>query len=168
MKKFVEMATNAAILVAALLLCWKIIDARRPPAGNSISDGSELVGVRLPSPPSYTWKQNPETLVLAIKSGCRFCENSFPFYRRLIDDAKNHGSRVHLLAVMPDPPESGHILLGKNELHLDALFAQNLETVKVNATPTLLLLNAEGRIEKAWIGQLDKKQEDAVLGAVEH
>lgn len=84
MKRIIEVAGNIAILVVALLLCWKLVEATRGHASGTSASASDetLIGATLPLRSSYKWSDSPETLVFAIRAGCHFCEDSVPFYRR--------------------------------------------------------------------------------------
>jgi hypothetical protein len=39
--------------------------------------------------------------------------------------------------------------------------------LKVSGTPTLLLLDSKGRVERAWIGQLNPQGEKELIATVE-
>ena len=51
---------------------------------------------RLATIPNLEWKQHRHTLVLALNTGCHFCEESVPFYRSL-------GERLVYLIAMRSP-----------------------------------------------------------------
>jgi hypothetical protein len=48
---------------------------------------------------------------------------------------------------------------------LQAVFA-SLDTIEVNSTPTLLLVDAQGKVEKAWVGKLDDADQKQVQSAL--
>jgi hypothetical protein len=45
------------------------------------------------------------------------------------------------------------------------IFGQNLDALKVLGTPTVILLDSDGRIEREWIGQLAHGEEEEVMNA---
>ncbi len=164
-KKLAEVLANLSIVVAAILLCWTLLKSH---LGSSKTEsnqqaGASLIGTTLPSLPAHKWSQHPATLILAIRGGCHFCEASYPFYRKLNAIESDHDSRAHLLAVMPDDPQSGGQLLKTNDLPVDAVYGEPLTSLNVTGTPTLMLLNSNGVVEKAWGGQLDQEGERSVL-----
>jgi hypothetical protein len=87
-------ADYAQDLQSSLYLRWGHEEAR-------------LEGHTLPPLPGYRWGDHQKTLVLAIRKGCHFCEDSLPFYKRLSDLEKSNTLHAHVLAVMPDARESG-------------------------------------------------------------
>ena len=166
-KKTVELIANIAIVVVAGLLCWTVASNRHPQKDLAIAAAeASLVGKSLNPPPGYNWQGNNETLVLAIKSTCHFCEESMPFYRQLSAMQSNNTLKAHLLAVMPDQREAGSRFLQSSALPVDAIFGQQLDSIHVNGTPTLLLMDSHGQVIHAWIGELPPEDQNSVIAAV--
>jgi len=170
LKQAIELVSNVAIVLVCALLVWLFISHRdvflhkSPPKQD---DGQSLVGTVLPPLPGHQWDPNSRTLVLAIRQGCHFCELSFPFYRHLSELNQAHPGKVRLLGVMPDAREPGELWLKQSKLELDSVFDQTLDSIHVTGTPTLLLLDSHGRVERAWIGQLTDSREREVLTALQ-
>jgi hypothetical protein len=138
---------------------------KRQTRGNEEEDG--LVGQILAPLPGYSWSSYRKTLVIAIRRGCPYCDASMPFYRRLGEQEKISVLRAHLLVVMPNDAASGSSFLSKDNLEVQGIFSQDLDALDVSGTPTLLLLDSSGRIERAWIGQLPPRGEKEVMSAAE-
>jgi hypothetical protein len=68
---------------------------------------------------------------------------------------------------MPDDKESGAKALQSGGVAVDGVFSQPLDSLKVTGTPTLLLLDSNGRVARAWVGQLTPQGEKEVIAAVE-
>jgi hypothetical protein len=167
MRKGIEVVTNVAILVVCGLLCWLLLRPHVMPDGkNEAANEASLRGMVMPSFPGYRWGDHPKTLVLAIREGCTFCEQSLPFYKRLSELETQGVSHAHLLAVMPDTKEAGEGALRSKGVSLDGVFGQSLSTMKVSGTPTLLLVDRDGRVTQSWIGLLNTEREHAVISAV--
>jgi hypothetical protein len=113
----------------------------------------------------YNWNSHPETLVLAIRKGCHYCEASLPFYKKLVALEDKKSLRAHVLAVMPDDRDAGSQLLQANGLMVDAVFKMPLDSIHVSGTPTVLLLDTHGRVEEGWSGQLPPRGENEVIAA---
>jgi len=96
-----------------------------------------------------------------------YFKNSVPFYQRISDLRQKSQLRAAFLAVMPDNRETGSKFLAANNIGVDGMYSLPLSDIKVSGTPTLLLLDNQGRIEKAWVGQLPAAQENAVLAALQ-
>jgi hypothetical protein len=126
-----------------------------------------IVGQTLAPLPGYSWSSYPKTLVIAIRRGCPFCDASMPFYRQLGEQERISVLRAHVLVVMPNDASSGSSLLRKGDVEVQGIFGQDLDALKVSGTPTVLLLDSSGRIERVWIGQLTQRAEKEVMSAAE-
>jgi hypothetical protein len=115
--------------------------------------------------PGYSWSSYPKTLVIAIRTGCPYCEASLPFYRQLGEQEKSNLLHAHVLIVMPNDAYFGSNFLKKDDVDVQVIFGQKLGALKVSGTPTVLLLDSSGRIERTWIGQLSSRGEKEVIDA---
>jgi hypothetical protein len=169
LKRTLSWILDAAIVVAgcglvlALLVHPRVHSRARQ---NGVAD-IHLVGQILPAPSGYTWASRHETLVLVIRKSCSFCEANFPFYKRLSNLERNNGLHAHVLVVMPDDLVSGMETLQSADLEFDRLFDQPLDALKISGTPTLLLLDARGRVTRSWVGQLNSDRQQEVISAAE-
>jgi hypothetical protein len=68
---------------------------------------------------------------------------------------------------MPDNRDTGLNMLHNAGLDIDCVFDQPLPSLQVSGTPTLLLLDSQGRVAREWVGQLDEKGDEDVHAAVE-
>lgn len=168
-RKHVELVTNVAILVVCVLIGWSVITHKGLHFGQDEAglEEAHLIGQTLPAPAGYHWADHQKTLVLAIRKGCHFCESSLPFYKRLGDLEKSNTLHAHVVAVMPDDPTDGATVLNSAGIAVEGVFGQRLDSMQVSGTPTLLLLDASGRVKHAWLGLLTPEQENAMIAAVE-
>lgn len=168
-KRIVEQISNIAIILVCGVLCWTYLTRKtlKFAGGQSDSNGEQLVGFTLPAFTGYTWQSHPETLVLVLRVGCHYCQDSMPFYRKLNDLEKSNHLRAHLLVVMPDSKQGEDKDLESNGLSIDGVFNQSLGPMRVTGTPTLLLADPRGRIEQAWVGELSAQSELEVIAKAE-
>jgi hypothetical protein len=168
MKSSLESATNVALVVTCGVFIWFMVANRiRHETSPTLGMESALKGKFIPSLSDYQWSANPETLVLGVRDGCHFCQASMPFYR-LLSEAERAGKlHAHLLAVMPDPPEVGVLDMHSGGVDVRGVFNHPLSELHVDVTPTLLLVDSQGKIERAWVGQLSDSQQKTVLNALE-
>lgn len=159
--KRLEAATNIAILCCFLLVAGVATkrllehpasELRGPVVGQKVS----LRGV--------DWSGSSRTLVLALSTGCHFCSESADFYRRLVPSAVHGG--FHVLAVLPQPVPDGRAYLEKLGVPVSEVLQSPLDSVEVSGTPTLLVLDQQGRIQKAWVGKLGPDQEEQVVASL--
>ncbi|MFZ3245213.1 MAG: redoxin family protein, partial [Candidatus Acidiferrales bacterium] len=122
----------------------------------------------LPMLPGYGWQSNPQSLVLAIRKGCHFCEASMPFYRKLYDLEKSNALKAKMIAVLPDSATDAFEVLSTQNLPMPFISGANLSSLSVSGTPTLILVDRNGKVEKTWVGQLNSAGEESVLAATKN
>ena len=104
--------------------------------------------------------------MLVLRKGCHFCEDSAPFYQRLVTQQRQSGSHASIVAVFPDPADVAKEVVQSEGLAVEAISGVPLERLNVNGTPTLLLVDRTGMVLKAWMGVLSPRQELEVMRAV--
>ena len=161
-----EKATHVALIVVCCIATYVLISQRtnwfrpgpRPPV---------RVGQRLDLP-GERWASAPMTLVLAINSQCRFCEESLPLYRKLCG-SRGSPPRVayRVIAVSEEPWQSLAGFLHRNGLGVDAVVSTPLDRLGIRGTPTVLVADSAGVVRSIFIGKLAEAREGALIKAVE-
>jgi hypothetical protein len=164
MKNKVEVAANVVVIVLAVAIGSVFLMDRF--ASGSPGPNEVRVGDQFPGLPAYNWKAHNRTLVLALRNGCHFCEDSMPFYRRLAQLEQSNQIGVHLIAVFPDDPVVVRQVVETQQLTIEVVAAFELGQVKVQATPTLMLVDEQGRVSKVWMGELQAAEEAEVIAAI--
>ena len=113
--------------------------------------------------PDVDWAKNKRTLVLAISTQCHFCTESAPFFQRI---EKERAKDLKLVAVLPQPVDDGRNYLEGEGVHVDDVKQAALNTIGVNGTPTLLLVDGNGTVAQLWEGKLQPDQEGSVLAVL--
>lgn len=109
--------------------------------------------------PGVDFTRSPRTLVLFLRSGCHFCTESAPLYRRLME--KTGSSTVHAVAVLPDQPSVA-------KAYLSTLGVGDIDQVQavvpqLVGTPTILLVDRNGLAVGNWVGRLGPDGESDLL-----
>src|SRR6266851_1984352 len=137
MKNKIEAAANVVVILLAVVIGSVFLMDRFASPGlgpNEVKAGDQLPGL-----PAYNWKAHDRTLVLALRSGCHFCEASMPFYRKLAQLEQSSQIGVHLVAVFPDDPTIVRQVVETQQLTIEVVPGIELGQVKAQATPTLML-----------------------------
>ena len=164
MKNKVEVTANVVVIVLAVVIGSVFLKDRfasSGPAPNEVKAGDQLPGLH-----AYNWKAHERTLVLALRNGCHFCEDSMPFYRRLAKLEQSNQIGVHLIAVFPDDPAAVRQVVETLQLTIEVVPGIELGQVKVQATPALMLVDEQGRVTKVWMGELPAVEEAEVIAAI--
>jgi hypothetical protein len=160
--KRLEIAVNVAILCAFTMVA--VLAGQRIWGGRAIVSGSEpQIGARIVLS-GADWSKSDRHLILALSTTCHFCSESAAFYKRLLTDVAGHG--VHVIAVLPQPPTASRTYLNGLGLSIPEVVQSPLISVDVTGTPTLLLVDAKGKIRKAWVGKLEPEREDEVIATL--
>jgi hypothetical protein len=158
LKDKIEITTNILIVIVLLLFGGTYLKSHMGHHEESLSPGEKIN-----APRGYDWHGYPQTLVVAVRQGCIYCERSYPLYRRLDSLEHSGGLKAHMLVVMPDDPAIGAALLKSQQITSQNIPNTPLSDVKVSGTPTLLLVDANGRLLQSWVGELDSSKAEALV-----
>jgi hypothetical protein len=90
-----------------------------------------------------------------------------PFYRKLAKlEQSNQIGGVHLIAMFPDDLAVVRHVVETQQLTIEVVAGFELGQVKVQAIPTLMLVDEQGRVSKVWMGQLPAAEEAEVIAAI--
>ena len=158
----VELTANILIIIVAVLLVGVIVQryffAKSDPSQQARVEPTVDKQINLPD---ENFANQPKTLILALQTTCHFCNESAPFYKRLIENAK--GKNIKLVAVFPQSVEESTAHL--NELGLSGMEVRrsSLDNIQVSGTPTLILTNDKGEVVNYWVGKLPADKETEVI-----
>jgi hypothetical protein len=159
--KKLEMVANFAIICVAILIAATLYQRYRAektgPPQIAIGASVPLSGV--------DWKSHSKTLVFGLSTQCHFCTESAPFYRQLVAKFGDKND-VHLLAVLPQSSVESRDHLVRLGVRIEDVRQESLNSIPINSTPTLLIVDQRGIVVNEWVGKLTPAQESAVLAAV--
>ena len=164
--RWLSLTINLAIVLVTLALGAFFLKGMLP--GNPENDAARegLRPGRQLSAENIPWNEHDHTLILAIKRGCHFCEESMPFYRRLEQMEADGQFAVHVVAVLPDNPASARFYLRCQNLNVDVVPNVPLDTLDVSGTPTAILVDQHGTLVRAWDGALSPRQQRELISAL--
>lgn len=177
----VQFLANVAIIFIALFLGIIAVKQLFAPSSDTaktgVSESKTNAAENKPKPDAKTtqinpvgktvpleavdWKENKSTLVLYLSSACRFCSESSPLYKKLVE--KNAAQKVKLVAVLPQSVEDGKKYLKDLGVEIKDVHSSRLSEIGVSATPTLLLVNEDGVVSEMWRGKLNPERETQLL-----
>lgn len=151
-----EKFAHVAVIIGCMTAIAVTLERRLgPPALESQS--SSLVGNSL-SIPNLDWRASPRHSVVAFSSSCNFCRASIPFYRRLGEQGKNP-----LIILTPANDNEAQRLLTAQGVKARAVVKLDLKAYSIRITPTLLVVDSQGKILRAAQGRLDAEKEEQFL-----
>jgi thioredoxin-related protein len=163
MKAKIELLANITVILLAVVIGTVFLKDRFSAPGPQVNEVK--AGDRLTRLDGWDWAAHDRTLVLVLRKGCHFCEDSAPFYQRLVAKQEQDAPNTAIVAVFPDNADAVKEAVHSEGLAVQALAAVPLERLKVPGTPTLLLVDRSGTVLKAWMGMLSPRQELEVMRA---
>jgi thioredoxin-related protein len=164
MKAKIEVIANATVILLAVVIGAVFLKDRFFNPG--LQANEVKAGDRLTHLDGWDWSMHDRTLLLVLRKGCHFCEDSVPFYQRLVAAQQQDGSTTALIAVFPDKEGAVKEVMKSEGLNVRGLAGVSLERLKVSGTPTLLLVDDKGTVLNVWMGVLSPRQEIEVMKAL--
>ncbi|HEX6717149.1 MAG TPA: hypothetical protein VF088_08550 [Pyrinomonadaceae bacterium] len=174
LSQLIQNVANISIIIVAALIAIVLIrnyllptpqkqvttdNASKQLTANSTR--SLLPGTKL-SLPDVEWPHTDHTVVLALSTTCHFCTESAAFYQQLL---KKRGN-VPIIAVLPQAISESKKYLDQLNLHFDDTKQINLESIGIEGTPTLIVLDGNGAVIESWVGKLSDTEQSNVLRRV--
>ena len=169
-KSALDTAANIAIIVTCIfvigMFSYNTFFKAAPPAPRP--PGLAQKGETLKALQAVLPAGSGQTLVMAVAPGCHFCDESLPFYKQLIEERNQKGSKVQVMAAVPmqgaeETKNAEQAKLTGAGVTPDHLVNVDFSAIKVPGTPTLLLVDHQGKVLDVWVGKLDPDGEKAVL-----
>jgi hypothetical protein len=169
LSKLTENLANIAIIAVAILLGFVLVRTYiwprqvqnpTPTAAQAQRDPRVPAGTKI-SLPNTDWSKSSRTLVLVVSDTCHFCTDSAEFYKALAAQAQKNS--VNIIAVLPQPQEQGKAYLDKLGVSVAEIKQAQLNSIGVNATPTLIMVDQSGSVIESWVGKLPVEKEKEVL-----
>jgi hypothetical protein len=156
-----DIIAAAAMVVAAGVLVFRTWSAA--PAATATRAGppelvSYSVGDTLGPIPGIDFGSSRLTLVAYLQSSCRFCDASMTFYRGLVDE----GSKVPMVVIGFEPQSVLDDYVARHRFKPDRVVSVAIGTLRFRGTPTLALIERDGKIRSIWRGQLKPDREAEV------
>lgn len=124
----------------------------------------QAVGTRLdPATVGIDFGAGQKTLIMALQSDCGFCQQSMPFYRRLLGE---DAAATQVVIAVPPHDDGIRDYLASERVKPDVIAFVERGALPVAGTPTLLLVDSQGLITHAWVGLLNDAGEAEVMGAL--
>jgi thioredoxin-related protein len=107
-------------------------------------------------------------LVVALQPGCHFCNESMPFYKRLIDERNKQGSDVKVIAAVgrEETKAEEQQKMAEAGVQPDGMVTLDFQQAKIAGTPTMLLVDNQGKVLNVWVGKVPEGDEDDVMEAL--
>ena len=159
--RILDVVTTVATLCAACALLAVIWARYGPGATNGPPRPTAIeVGAHAPIE-GIDWKGSHSTMVLVLSTHCHFCVESTGFYQEIARRREPNVLRV--VAVFNEDVGAARSFLSEHAIPVDAVLQQSPAKTGIRGTPTLLLVDAAGKVTKAWLGKVASATEKEIL-----
>jgi thioredoxin-related protein len=165
MKSKIALLSDVAVIVVAVLVAFVVVRnyslTRSEPApqlrvGDALSEVDSLA-------PSAIQKKR---LLLILKKGCSYCEESTPLYRDLAQLERSGQTDVKMVALFEEPVDIARSLLKAEGINIEVIGGVSLGRLRIAVTPTLVLVDDRSRVIRVWEGLLSRKAEERLKAAI--
>jgi hypothetical protein len=158
-KLSLETVANIAVIIVAIIVGTLLI---RNNFFKAASGPDSLVGQTV-NLNEVNFKATKFTLLLALSTKCRFCDQSIPFYQKLVSLRREKGVCFQTAGAFRESGEAAREYLSSKGLGLDTVVAGSPLNLHIEGTPTLILINGEGKVIQAWEGLLNETRQKEVF-----
>jgi hypothetical protein len=166
--RIISRITNIVVLIAGLITIAVgvsyLASLARPSAPTAASSRGGLVPGQPVLLNGVDWAAKDRPIVLALSPLCRFCVESNEFYRRLAAKAQRN-ARLGVVALFGTTESAGQDYVRQHGIAATQVISAPVEGI--SATPTLLLVDRRGQVDKVWVGKLSPADEEAVMSMLE-
>jgi hypothetical protein len=165
-KSLLEVVTNVAVLLAAVgvlsALSWGYFAQRSaPPVQNGFQRGQPVAKL-----PKVDYSGAPKTLLIAMNTGCHFCTESIPFYNGLVSSNPGTDKTTRVVAVFPNKEDEVRQYVRQHQLNLEAVAGVDFRALNVSATPTMILVDSNGKVLDFWVGKQSEDGERLIVKTI--
>lgn len=158
-----ERATYVALIVVSCISAWVLIrNQLLTPKASGNSAVSPLQGETI-TLKEVIWEQAPQTVVIVLSAHCHWCKESVPLYQKVSMLHKSRKAAFQLIAISADGVDTMSRFLGANLIEVDRIIPAEVTRLGIQATPTVLLVNNQGRVASSWQGAMRPSDESAFL-----
>lgn len=166
LKSYLELTTNVAVLLAAIAvltaLSWGYFAQKQKPSIRSGLQKGRVIAYL----PEATLNDSRATLLIAMSINCHFCTESISFYNQLARAQQGLGSSPRIIAVFPEEDSEVKQYVRQNRLEVSSTAATDFRKLGVDTTPTMILIDKEGKIIDFWIGKIPEDVQQQVVESI--
>ena len=167
-KSTLDTVANIAIILvcaiaAVVLIRNQFFQPEPPPRPGQAEVGDTLASLKQVLPAG-----TERAMVVALSPTCHFCNESMPFYKKLIDERNSKSSPVKVIAAVPNEQAKAeeNKKFAEAGVKPDQVVTMDFASIKVPGTPTVLHVDNNGKVLDVWVGKLDSGGERKVLKAL--
>jgi hypothetical protein len=158
-----ETVANFAMIITSVIASTVLVMQWRAPRTPPAAPQPFVVGEHIDQVGQDAYAGAAHTLIMYVRSTCHCCTESMPFYQSL-SRGHREGQNTRLVAVtVSAEPES----VLREYLHSHDVAVDRIVTAPVVVpTPTLVLVDGVGVVQRVWVGKQAAPGEQEILNAL--
>jgi hypothetical protein len=165
-----ETFANIAAGVLCLVVTYAVADRYILPKSSGVAptNGYRAGDSLTVTPEEVGLAQSRLSAVVVVSTSCHFCAESAEFYRQLTDLQKTYpADKFQTVFLGISGAEDAQAFVAAHKLQTRAARATPADVrPRIPGTPTLLLVESNGRVASSWVGKLSAADEKIVLSTV--
>ncbi|MGA9770231.1 MAG: hypothetical protein WBV94_14415 [Blastocatellia bacterium] len=162
-KNFIEVASNVAVVVVALVVVISFIRGYISPSPAVRLQGGLQKGTQFPQVIGIDFSKSQRTLLVALDPNCESCVESFPFFKSLADKLYSKSNEAKMVVMFESSEETTKRYVRENQLKADAVFGTDFKAFNLSAIPAIILINNQGTIIDFWLGKPSNSIEEQII-----
>ena len=162
-KNFIEVASNVAVVVVALVVVISFIRGYISPSPSVRLQGGLQKGIQFPQVMGIDFSKSQRTLLVALDPNCESCVESLPFFKSLADKLYNKSNEAKMIALFESSEEPTKRYILENQLKADAVFGADFKALNLSAIPAIILIDNQGTIIDFWLGKPSNSIEEQII-----
>ncbi|MGI8467250.1 MAG: peroxiredoxin family protein [Pyrinomonadaceae bacterium] len=162
-----DTSINITVLVCLVALIgffgyrWFVPQTRQSNYKEDFAEGKTLAEV-----PNLDEGNYEKSIILILNTDCKYCNASVDFYKRLANTKYDTNSK-QLVALFLQPKEIVDKYISEKAFPIRSISSVSFEKLKAGVTPTIVAIDKQRRIIRAWFGKLPPDKEQEVLDVLE-
>jgi len=163
--KILEAASYVVMIVVCSLggyRLWQFKPDTTHPSLTPAVDSTPAVPTSVAGKVPFDLTSRKKWVLLVLSTQCHFCQESAAFHERLVQMLQN-SSDTGLIAVFPQDRQAVEQYKTAYKVNFPNIITDaSLNKLQVRGTPTLLLIDQQGKVLKSWRGRLPENDEKEV------
>lgn len=168
-KSYLEVTANIVVLLVALVVlgnfAWVYL-AKQQKQPNMRIEGGLRKGSAFSLIPSVDYAKSTQTLVIALSSRCDHCNESIHFFKQLLEANTGKSDLTRIVAVFPEKLEEVLSYITQHQFDINPISGIDHKALSLPGTPSVVLINSEGKILNFWIGKPSKVAEKEIMESI--
>jgi hypothetical protein len=164
---YLNFTANILVVVTATMLIGLLAyHTLLKPSLNTVEAELLKAGTNFTGLQEFDFGKTPNTILFVTNINCQYNSQAIPFYKKIIARSKGN-SAIRILAVFSNKKEKVENFMREHQLDTEFIEDTDLLALKVDATPTLIWVDANRKIVGSYQGVLQEKQEAAFFEVYE-